>query len=399
LFATGLEALNHGDLATARTTFEALVTAQPQCAEAHNNLAVVLVEQGEIETAAEHLRRALELRPDYQRARLNLKRIEPLLVAAQPPTATPTPTPTAKPVRQVGVPAPPTPPRAATPVAPVTLEKSPRTPPLELLALEPVGVTACVIDPAAKRICVYRRTEEGTVAEACYTMLSAQAHGWPPWLVTSDWKPYRIRLVDERGRRRLRVIPEGAPIMGDAVTMRPRDFEALNHSVIAWRTGWLTRQGNTAVAPRKAIVAQVHAALEHWRRAWAGAQYDEYERQYDSKFVPQSDADSAHWRSRKRELFAQLGKDSVGETSELFAQMGKLSVELTAPSIFLLPGDGSVMTSFEQSYRAGPTASHSMKVMRWQPENDSWRITVETVLTEDPLPLPAMSPMQRPAEK
>ena len=175
---------------------------------------------------------------------------------------------------------------------------------------------------------------------------------------------------------------------GDVVVLRQRDFETLNHTVVAWRTAWLVRRGAAATAPRKSTAAQVRATLERWRQAWAGAQYDEYVRQYDSKFVPQSDADSAHWRTRKRELFAQLGKGSVGETSELFAQMGKLSVELTAPSIFLLAGDGSVVTSFEQSYRAGPTASHSMKVLRWQRENDSWRIIAETELTEDPQPLP-----------
>jgi len=78
-FVAGLEALARGDLSLAAVQFTNLVQAQPDCAEARNNLAVVEVEQGQLSEAAEELRVAVELRPDYERARSNLQRVEALL--------------------------------------------------------------------------------------------------------------------------------------------------------------------------------------------------------------------------------------------------------------------------------------------------------------------------------
>src|SRR5262245_35791014 len=56
-FVKGVDALGRGDLPVARQAFESLVKEQPDCAEARNNLAVVLVEQGQIDAAAEQLRK------------------------------------------------------------------------------------------------------------------------------------------------------------------------------------------------------------------------------------------------------------------------------------------------------------------------------------------------------
>jgi tetratricopeptide (TPR) repeat protein len=80
-FAAGLEALSRGDLPAAAARFEEVVHAQPDCAEARNNFAVVLVEQGRIDEAAYQLRQALRARPDYYRARLNLDRVVALITA------------------------------------------------------------------------------------------------------------------------------------------------------------------------------------------------------------------------------------------------------------------------------------------------------------------------------
>ena len=80
-FQSGVEALSRGDLPAAAQMFDDLVASEGGSAEVRNNLAVVLAERGQIDAAAEQLRRALELRPDYQRARLNLERIQALSAA------------------------------------------------------------------------------------------------------------------------------------------------------------------------------------------------------------------------------------------------------------------------------------------------------------------------------
>src|SRR5215470_1436497 len=83
-FAAGLEALHRNDLPAAAKLFYQLVEEQPTCAEARNNLAVVFMEEGRGEEAAAQLREALQLKPDYPRARLNLQRVEALLAAPTP---------------------------------------------------------------------------------------------------------------------------------------------------------------------------------------------------------------------------------------------------------------------------------------------------------------------------
>jgi tetratricopeptide (TPR) repeat protein len=78
VFRSGVEALSRGDLPAAAQVFGYLVAKESGSAEVRNNLAVVLAERGQIDAAAAQLRRALELRPDYQRARLNLERVQAL---------------------------------------------------------------------------------------------------------------------------------------------------------------------------------------------------------------------------------------------------------------------------------------------------------------------------------
>jgi tetratricopeptide (TPR) repeat protein len=81
VFRSGVEALSRGDWPAAAQVFGYLVAKESGSAEVRNNLAVVLAERGHIDAAAEQLRRALELRPDYQRARLNLERVQALRAA------------------------------------------------------------------------------------------------------------------------------------------------------------------------------------------------------------------------------------------------------------------------------------------------------------------------------
>ncbi len=99
-FVEGLELLSHGNLPAATRIFFQLVQSQPACPEARNNLAVLFVEQDRFDEAAAQLQQALQLNPAYERARVNLARVEALLKERQAPcdcvaaTATPEPSPT-----------------------------------------------------------------------------------------------------------------------------------------------------------------------------------------------------------------------------------------------------------------------------------------------------------------
>jgi Flp pilus assembly protein TadD len=48
------------------------VRIKPDYAEAHDDLAIAYANDGRIDEAAKHFRRAIELRPDFQAARDNL---------------------------------------------------------------------------------------------------------------------------------------------------------------------------------------------------------------------------------------------------------------------------------------------------------------------------------------
>jgi Flp pilus assembly protein TadD len=45
----------------------------PKFAKAHNGLAVALAQKGKTDEAISHLRKALQLQPDYEEAKRNLK--------------------------------------------------------------------------------------------------------------------------------------------------------------------------------------------------------------------------------------------------------------------------------------------------------------------------------------
>ncbi len=270
-FAAGLEALNRNDLPAAAKAFYQLVENQPRCPEARNNLAVVFVEQGRLDEAAQQLRQALQADPNYRRARVNLDRVEELLAAApnsapevragtEPQAAPPTPTP-----RPGGdseqtasgetshTPAAATPAGAARPdgqttEAPTADAQFAALPPPEgttvipkrIATIAPLGnTTACVIEPGQNRLCVYEQTATAIASSECYPIALAQVRSWPRWIVASEVSPKRIRLLDETGQTRLEIVAPDAVVSGDAVRVKRRDLEALATRVVPWRTGWL----------------------------------------------------------------------------------------------------------------------------------------------------------------
>src|ERR1700675_3593617 len=65
LYSQGMDELQKGDLAAARVVFEKVVLLLPSSAEAHNALGFVLLTQGDVAKALQHLRTAARLKPDF----------------------------------------------------------------------------------------------------------------------------------------------------------------------------------------------------------------------------------------------------------------------------------------------------------------------------------------------
>lgn len=364
-FAAGLEALARGDLSVAAARFAGLVRAQPDCPEARNNLAVVEAEQGHLSEAVAELRVAMRLRPDYERARFNLQRVEALLAgqaqAAPPPARSALAlSPTVTPERDVVATVTPTPP----PPAPATPNQAVAA---GIAALEPLGATACILDPARRRVCLYNRTAQGVILCGCYWFSGSHVATWPHWLVAGDTGGRRIRLLDEAGQRRLKVVPERASVAGDVVRLRQNDFDSLSAGLRPWRTTCVLADSVAELEP--AMLAAVRDALQTWRSAWEQRRLGDYVVNYSQTFVPQSDPDFAHWRARKQRLFASAGS---------------ITVEIVSPSVFFTDNGATVIMLFDQRYRSDTTTRHDVKALRWQREAGAWRITAETVLRPNP---------------
>jgi hypothetical protein len=386
-FAAGLDALRRGEMGAAATAFRQLVQAQPDCAEARNNLAVVLFEQGQLQEAAAQLRHALQVRPDYRRARFNLTHVETMLAAGTLPTPRQDPPelsteglPEEEQHAPAATPAPPqpSPPVSAPTTTPVPSSPNPSsaatatkvTPalttalPAEIAALEPEGSIACRVDLSQKRVCLYQRNAGAIAGKGCYAITETHGQGWPSWLITGDTRGQRIRLHDLSGRLRLKIIPHDASVAGDIVRLRTADFDALARTVVPGRTAWVV-----APSPGSQVSADTNAAvrarIEEWRSAWQDKRFDDYVGFYGPAFVPQSEPDIARWRSRKRSHFERSGP---------------ITVEISPASLFVVDNGAAVVATFEQTYRAGAASARDFKALLWERHGDRWLISAERVL-------------------
>ena len=235
-----------------------------------------------------------------------------------------------------------------------------------IVALEPLGTTACLVEPEVNRVCVYHRAPEGMAAHGCYTFVGARVSEWPRWLVAGESTAQRIQLMDEAGHASLQVVAEGTWADGDMAQLRQPDFDALVSNIVPWRTVWVVAQERTAPATA-ADVAAVRDAFERWRHAWEEKRFDEYAGYYSASFVPQSERDLARWRRYKQRLFKRSGS---------------ISVQVAAPSILMVDKGSTALITFEQSYGSKTFASRARKVMRWQRDGERWTIGVEAVLHE-----------------
>lgn len=263
-FVKGLEVLSHGDVPVATRIFFQLAESQPACPEVRNNLAVLFVEQDRLDDAVTQLQWALQLNPYYERARVNLARVEALIKERRGhsehivPTPVPQPSPSAihSPEESPG-----TPPTDVTPgetqlvegtptetpaaeVTPTQVkpEESIRVPspaPSSTASERRPGAAVCVIEPAQNRICVYELSQAATAPQECYAITLAQVRWWPRSLVASEVTAQQIRLRDENGEARLEIVPEDTKVNGDALRLRKADWQALAAKVVPWRTAWL----------------------------------------------------------------------------------------------------------------------------------------------------------------
>ncbi len=376
LFASGLKALAERDLPRAAAQFAALVASEPGCAEARNNLAAVKTEQGRVAEAAQDLRLVVQSHPDYLRARSNLQRIEPLVATAAVPTATsvpPTPiadspTPTVTVSEATVTPAAPaadTAPAANASIVPPSGPHYSAVPGIALL--EPKGATACTIDRARRRLCVYQRVADGIASGACYTMVKVRMGSWPRWVIAAQVDGDGIRLRDDSGRVRFSILATSTTVRGDAVWLAAADFDALAAQIQPLRTGFvLTDNPERAADP--AIATDIENALLRWRAVWEEKRFDDFLAQYSDGFTPEHEIDRDHWRAHKRHLFERPGP---------------VSVEIARPSVFVLDDDAAVITVFERAYRSRTASAHDLKAIRWQRQGNDWKISVETVLKQN----------------
>ncbi len=234
--------------------------------------------------------------------------------------------------------------------------------------------TTAIVEPEHKRVCLYRRATDKIVEEGCYPIIAAQTSSWPRWLVASDTTTERIRLVDETGKKRLKIVPERHGLGPDLAQLRQSDFDALSSRITPWQTAWL----GVGQAPSPTTLRDVDTlreALEGWRQAWEQRRLDEYVGFYSASFVPESGGSVAQWRARK---------------ALLFEQSGTIAVQIAGSTVAVYPNapntpdtrDTTAIVSFNQSYQSPLSTSHAFKVLQWQRDGDRWKIRAETVLHE-----------------
>jgi hypothetical protein len=205
------------------------------------------------------------------------------------------------------------------------------------------------------------------ILRACYPFAGFRVSAWRGWLIAGDTSGRRIRLFDETGQRRLKVIPEDANVGGDVVRLRQSDFDSLSGSVRPWRTAWVLADTATELEP--ATLAALREVLEAWRSAWEQRRWEDYVSHYSQGFVPQSEPEVAHWRARKRRLFERAGN---------------ITVQVASPSVFVTGDGATAIMLFDQRYRSGTSVARDLKALRWQRETGAWKITAETVLRPNP---------------
>lgn len=249
-------------------------------------------------------------------------------------------------------------------------EPEPQSPPgpARLVSLQPDGAMSFVLQPKEKKACIYHSTGGAIVADQCFPILAARVQAWAPWLVARDLNAQRIRLVDDSGHKRLRIVPENHPLWTDTVRLPQSAFTALSEKVKPWGTVWLAIEG-AEPAPTAQDAASLRQAVEGWRQAWEQSRFDDYAGFYSASFVPSSGGDASRWWDYKRSLFERSGS---------------ISVQLGATTMATGDTPEDAIVSFDQLYHSSLLTSRCFKVLHWRHESEGWKIRSETVLSERP---------------
>ncbi|HVM94797.1 MAG TPA: tetratricopeptide repeat protein, partial [Candidatus Acidoferrales bacterium] len=350
-FVEGLLALGHHDLPAALTAFQRLVSEQPSCVEARNNLAVILSEMGRLQEASEQLREADRLQPGYGRARENLRRLSalqsdqpgagfdesvvlaslfPPLTASARPTAAASATPPAT--------------RLPTPTATESLSVS-------TFSFEAEQSTVCAIDSRAKRICVYRREGAG-VESTCLYADPRNLEGGSPWFFFGDQSGQRSWFLDALGERVASITSELADPDAKTVILQPAGLAALDALILPLQSICvLNRELSETSALLNSGINALRGAVEAWRVAWSEQRVAAYDELYSDDFVPQKEPNRATWLARR---------------SATFDSDNPIEIEVVHPTFVVVDGAISGAVTFTQRYRNRSRRTEAPKWMLWR---------------------------------
>jgi hypothetical protein len=364
-FVEGLLALSHHDLAAAYASFYRLTKEQPSCAEARNNLAVVLAEMGRFQEAAAELEAVSRLQPGYGLGQDNLQRLAELRTTDRSTPRKPTDIslPTVRAIPSAS--------RTRTPSASPTPTRTASSLPPSIVAVEPEGSIVCVIDRLRQELCTYRRQADGITRLGCLPAVATGVGAQPRWLIAGERSAHHLWFFDAAGHRRVLLASGVAPSAGAVLSMPSAAFQLARQQLVLWTMCVVDPGTSSDAAEPASQMESLRDALAAWRAAWAAQRFADYQSFYSDAFVPQMQADRALWQAR---------------TFATFDPRRSLSIELGAASLFAFDGGATAVVAFEQRYQSRLRRTAARKVMQWRREGSHWRIVTETTLQEAALP-------------
>ncbi|GIW39825.1 MAG: hypothetical protein KatS3mg076_0402 [Candidatus Binatia bacterium] len=375
-FRSGLRALSRGELDEAEASFRRVLELDPKSFEAHNNLAVVLAEQGKDEQALEELRAALELRPGYLRGRKNLAQLYLRLASRAYREAAELAPPEEKKkllemaervargeaiAEEEG----PAEPSRAEPVPPPEVQGVPAAVPQYLLFLGRPGQSALEI--RTEFASLYRQRGEEVELVGSY-----------PVRVGANFPARRsLYLPSKENAEGFRL----EPVEGSAVPLVLVDRPEPGPGEVSFEPAHLATVRSSLGGPLSPVLAlpteplpdpeqtrrEILAAFERWHDSWARKDLEGYVSSYVPTYSGTTGSPSAWRHQRKR----------------IFAQSGKIRVEHSPPVVVQL--EDRVLTLTEQEYRSDLIHSRGIKLLAWVRTPSGWKITEERMLAESPV--------------
>jgi len=407
-FSRGLAAMSRGELDEAAKHFNAVVKLDPNSFEAHNNLAVILTEQGNYEGALAELQKVVELKPDYYRGRRNLAELyvrlahdaflvaasvappdekgglenrarlvgappgsgapgtavggvlEPAAVAPAAPVAA---APAAAPAAEVAKAPPPEKPAAAPPPAAAAPTAQAEGSPAEFITL-PDGVPALALSDGGMRL--YRQIGGNMQPAERIPVKQGSALPSAAQLYVAVPAEGRVELVPLERTGRSLSIRDASGGKADIV-VEPPAFAVLQQALQAYLSpaavGSGLPGGNAQAAQAKQLA--VLESFTHWMKSWQAKDLQGYLGSYAPDYNPRGGPGPAKWREQRQKVFERSG-----------------DITITLSSPVILDGGDSVIALVRQEYTSKLQSSVGVKRLTWTPTPQGWKITTEEMLSE-----------------